>query len=61
MVESNTLSGAIKEPLSFSLMQNKQFVFLQINLDKKEFDATKAEPELVITPENQTSEDDPST
>ena len=37
-------------PLSFSLQQNDTFVFLQINLDKKEFNAEQAEPELIVTP-----------
>lgn len=39
----------LKAPLSFSLIQSNQFVFLQINLDKKEFNQAQAEPELVIT------------
>ena len=43
-------SGAVQMPLSFSLQQNDTFVFLQINLDKKEFNAEQAEPELIVTP-----------
>ena len=41
-------SGALRPPLSFSFMQNDQFVFMQINLDKKEFNEAQAEPEIVV-------------
>ena len=43
-------ASGLQDPLSFTLMQNEQFVFLQINLDKKEFNPEHAEPEVIVTP-----------
>ena len=37
MAQSNNVTEGLKAPVSFSMMQNNQFVFLQINLDVKEF------------------------
>ena len=48
---SDTSNGALKAPLSFILMQNDQCIFLQINLDKKEFNEAQTEAELIVIPE----------
>ena len=40
--------GLLKQPASFTLMQNDQFVFLQVNLDVKEFNQAQAEPEVDV-------------
>ena len=56
--ENNTPSAALKAPLSFSMMQNNASIFLQINLDTKEFNEAQAEPELVVVPDDQANDDD---
>jgi len=49
-MEATHGNGSLKAPVSFSLMQNDQYVFLQVNLDAKEFNAAQAEPEILVTP-----------
>ena len=49
-MEAGDNSDTLKAPLSFSMMQNNQFVFLQVNLDAKEFNEAQAEPELIVVP-----------
>ena len=42
----------LQKPQSFSIMQNDSCIFLQINLDTKEFNHNQAEPEVVVSPDS---------